>query len=95
MVPALYDVVVNIDLSNHARRRLREKGLTVADVRNVLQDRNPAHPSPKKRTERGRAISGERVNVVYTEIKAEEFRIVSVITPDRRERRSAYDEIRV
>lgn len=75
---------MNIDLSKHARRRLRDKDLTVADVRNVLQGRGPAHPSAKKRTEKGRAISGERVNVVYTEAKAGKFRIVSVVTPDRR-----------
>ena len=75
---------MNIDLSNHARRRLRDKGLTVTDVRNVLQGRGPSHPSPKKRKAWGRAISGERIDVVYTEAKAEEFRIVSVVTPDRR-----------
>ncbi len=75
---------MKIDLSGHARRRLRGKGLTVADVRNVLQDRGPSHPSAKKRTALGRATSGERINVVYTEAKAGEFRIVSVVTPDRR-----------
>lgn len=75
---------MKIDLSDHARRRLRDKGLTVADVRNVLQGRGPSHPSAKKRTEKGRAISGERIDVVYTEAKAGEFRIVSVVTPDRR-----------
>jgi hypothetical protein len=32
--------------------------------------------------EKGRALSGERINVVYTEAKAGEFRIVSVITPE-------------
>jgi hypothetical protein len=67
------------------RRRLREKGLTVADVRNVLRGRGPAHPSAKKRTHKGRALSGERINVVVnTEAKAGQFRIVSVITPDRK-----------
>lgn len=75
---------MKIDLSNHARRRLREKGLTVVDVRSVLQSRGPSHPSSKKRMEKGRAISGERINVVYTEAKVGEFRIVSVVTPDRR-----------
>lgn len=75
---------MKIDLSNHARRRLRDKGLTVADVRNVLRGRGPSHPSAKKRTEKGRAISGERIDVVYTEVKAGRFRIVSVVTPDRR-----------
>lgn len=80
----LYHGVVRINLSNHARKRLREKGLTVADVRNVLQGRGASHPSPRKRTEKGRALSGERINVVYTEAKAGEFRIVSVVTPDRR-----------
>lgn len=86
-VPALlyvYDGVVKIDLSNHARRRLREKNLTVEDLRNVLANHARAHPSPRKRMEKGRTISGERINVVYTEVKADEFRIVSVITPDRR-----------
>jgi uncharacterized DUF497 family protein len=75
---------VKVYLSMHARRRLRQKGLTVADVRNVLQGRGSAHPSDKKRTEKGRAVSGERINVVYTEAKAGQFRIVSVITPDRK-----------
>ena len=76
--------VVKIRLSQHARLRLREKGLTVADVRNVLQGRARTHTSPKKRTEKGRTPSGERINVVYTEAKAGEFRIVSVVTPDRK-----------
>jgi hypothetical protein len=75
---------VKVYLSKHARKRLRERGLTVADVRNVLQGRGPAHPSAKKRTQKGRAVSGERINVVYTEAKAGQFRIVSVITPDRK-----------
>lgn len=75
---------MKISLTAHARLRLREKGLTVADVRNVLQGRGSAHPSARKRTEKGRAASGERINVVYTEEKAEVFRIVSVITPDRK-----------
>jgi hypothetical protein len=75
---------MKISLSRHGRRRLRDKGFTVADVRNVLQGRGPSHPSAKKRTEKGRAISGERVNVVYTEAKAGDFRIVSVVTPDRK-----------
>ena len=76
---------MRITLSRHARQRLWEKGLTRADVRNVLENRAAAtHPSQKKRTEQGRALSGERIHVVYTEVKAGEFRIVSVITPDRK-----------
>ncbi len=75
---------MRIDLSDHARKRLRQRGLTVADVRNVLRGRAPTHPSPKKRTQQGRALSGERINVVYTEAKAGNFRIVSVVTPDRK-----------
>jgi hypothetical protein len=50
----------------------------------VLQNRSPTHPSRKKRPELGRALNGERVKVVYTEHKAQEFRIVSVVTPDRK-----------
>ena len=75
---------MKIDLTDHARKRLRQRGLTVADVRNVLWGRAPTHPSPKKRTEKGRALSGERIDVVYTEAKAGNFRIVSVVTPDRK-----------
>ncbi len=75
---------MEIDLSNHARRRLREKGLTKADVENVLRRRPHSHPSAKKRTEKGRALTGERIDVVYTEKKAGKFRIVSVVTPDRK-----------
>jgi hypothetical protein len=75
---------MRVSLSQHARLRLREKNLTVADVRNVLQGRGSAHPSKKKRTEKGRTLNGERINVVYTEARAGQFRIVSVITPDRR-----------
>jgi hypothetical protein len=81
-----YHGSVNINLSEHARRRLREKGLTVLPTRpqRALQDRGPAHPSAKKRTQKGRALSGEIINVVvYTEAKAGDFRIVSVITPER------------
>ena len=51
-------------------------------AKRALQGRGPAHPSAKKRMEKGRALSGERINVVYTEAKAGEFRIVSVITPE-------------
>jgi uncharacterized protein DUF4258 len=75
---------MRITLSRHARQRLWEKGLTRADVRNVLENRAATHPSQKKRTEKGRALSGERIHGVYTEAKAGEFRIVSVVTPDRR-----------
>ncbi len=75
---------MEIDLSNHARRRLREKGLTKADVENVLRRRPRSYPSAKKRTEKGRALSGERIDVVYTEKKAGKFCIVSVVTPDRK-----------
>jgi hypothetical protein len=80
----LYHADMRITLSYHARQRLWEKGLTRADVRNVLEKRAATHPSQKKRTEKGRALSGERIHVVYTEANAGEFRIVSVVTPDRR-----------
>lgn len=75
---------MRVSLSQHARLRLREKNLTLGDVRKVLQERGSVHPSKKKRIEKGRALSGERINVVYTEARAGEFRIVSVVTPDRR-----------
>jgi hypothetical protein len=52
-------------------------------AKRALLGRGPAHPSAKKRMEKGRALSGERINVVvYTEAKAGDFRIVSVITPE-------------
>ena len=76
---------MKIELTHHARKRLREQRLTIDDVRNVLKSRGgQSYPSKKKRVQGGRALSGEKVNVVYTEEKAGEFRIVSVVTPDRR-----------
>jgi hypothetical protein len=50
----------------------------VADIRNVLNGRPPMHPSPNKRVHTGRALDGRRLEVMYTEAKAGEVRIVSV-----------------
>jgi hypothetical protein len=76
---------VRITYTHHAQRRMRERAVSAADVRRVLANRPPqrSFPSPRKRSERGRASSGALLEVVYTEEKAGEFRIVTVITPDR------------
>jgi hypothetical protein len=50
----------------------------VADIRNVLNSRPQMHPSPNKRVHTGRALDGRRLEVMYTEAKAGEVRIVSV-----------------
>jgi hypothetical protein len=63
----------------HGSRRMHERGVTVADIRNVLNGRPPMHPSPNKRVHTGRALDGRRLEVMYTEAKAGEVRIVSVV----------------
>ena len=62
----------------HGSRRMHERRVTVADIRNVLGNRRPMHPSPSKRVHTGRALDGRRLEVMYTEAKAGEVRIVSV-----------------
>ena len=53
----------------------------MADIRNVLNGRPPMHPSPNKRVQMGRTLDGRRLEVMYTEAKAGEVRVVSVVTP--------------
>jgi hypothetical protein len=65
----------------HGHRRMRERRVTVADIRNVLNGRPPMHPSPNKRVHTGRALDGRRIEVMYTEAKAGEVRVVSVVVP--------------
>ena len=62
----------------HGHRRMRERRVTVADIRNVLNGRTQMHPSPNKRVHTGRTLDGRRLEVIYTEAKAGEVRIVSV-----------------
>jgi uncharacterized DUF497 family protein len=57
---------------------MRERSVTVADIRNVLNSRTQMHFSPNKRVHTGRALDGQRLEVMYTEAKAGEVRIVSV-----------------
>jgi hypothetical protein len=65
----------------HGHRRMRERRVTVADIRKVLNGRPPMHPSPNKRVQTGWALDGRRLEVMYTEAKAGEVRVVSVVTP--------------
>jgi len=65
----------------HGHRRMRERGVTVADIRNVLNSRPPMHASPNKRVHTELALDGRRLEVTYTEAKAGEVRIVSVAAP--------------
>jgi hypothetical protein len=50
----------------------------VADIRNFLNSHPQMHPSPNKRVHTGRALDGRKLEVMYTEAKAGEVRIVSV-----------------
>ena len=77
-VPALYHDVMKITPTAHGHRRMHERRVTVADIRNVLGSRPQMHPSPNKRVHTGRALDGRRLEVMYTEAKAGEVRIVSV-----------------
>ena len=72
---------MKITPTRHGHRRLRERCVTVADIRKVLGGRPPMHPSPNKRVHTGRSLDGRRLEVMYTEAKAGEVRIVSVVTP--------------
>ena len=80
-VPALYHDVMKITPTPHGHRRMHERCVTVADIRNVLNGRHPMHPSPNKRVHTGRALDGRRLKVMYTEAKAGEVLIVSVAPP--------------
>lgn len=62
----------------HTRSRMHERSVTVADIRNILNSRPPMHFGPNKRVHTGRALDGRRLEVMYTEAKAGEVRIVSV-----------------
>ena len=77
-MPAPYHEAMKITPTPHAHRRMRERSVTVADIRNVLNGRPPMHPSPNKRVQMGRTLDGRRLEVMYTEAKAGEVRIVSV-----------------
>jgi len=74
----LYHDVMKITPTPHGHRRMHERRVTVADIRNVLRGRPPMHFSPNKRVHTGRALDGRRLEVMYTEAKAGEIRIVSV-----------------
>jgi hypothetical protein len=73
--------VMKITPTPHGHRRMHERRVTVADIRNVLRGRPPMHFSPNKRVHTGRALDGRRLEVMYTEAKAGEIRIVSVAAP--------------
>jgi hypothetical protein len=62
----------------HGHRRMHERRVTVADTRNVLGGRYPMHFSPHKRVHTGWALDGRRLEVMYTEVKVGEVRIVTV-----------------
>lgn len=72
---------MRITYTRHAQKRMRERAISGADVRNVLSSRAPTHPSPKKREQWGRTVAGAPLKVVYTEARSGEFRIVTVIKP--------------
>jgi hypothetical protein len=77
-VPALYHDAMKITPTPHGHRRMHERRVTVADIRYVLNGRPQMHFSPNKRVHTGRALDGRRLEVMYTEAKAGEVRIVSV-----------------
>ena len=61
----------------------------MAEIRNVLGGRPQMHPSPNKRVHTGRTLDGRKLEVMYTEAKAGEVRIVSgPRRPDRQEGRT-------
>lgn len=73
---------MEITFSGHARRRMRERNVSREDIETVLSGHSE-HPSPRKRTRRGRSLGGRRLEVVYTEATAGQFHIVTVKVLDR------------
>ena len=65
----------------HGHMRMHERRVTVADIRNVLNSRPQMKFSPNKRVQMGRTLDGRRLEVMYTEAKAGEVHVVSVVTP--------------
>ncbi len=51
---------MRITLSSHARKRMRERNVSREDIEHVLSGRATTHPSPRKRTFRGRSLGGAR-----------------------------------
>lgn len=74
---------MRITLSGHARKRMRERNVSVADIRHVMSGRGHQHPSAKKRTQSGRSPAGVRLEVVYTEPTTLHFHVVTVKLLDR------------
>lgn len=68
---------MRITLRGRARRRMRERNVSLEDIEHLLSDRGSAHPSPK-RTQRGRSLGGVQLEVVYTEVQSEQLHIVTV-----------------
>jgi len=79
--PGPYHDAMKITPTPHGRMRMHERRVTVADIRNVLNGRPQMHFSPNKRVQTGRTLDGRRLEVMYTEAKAGEVRIVSVRAP--------------
>lgn len=69
---------MQITYSAHARKRMRERNISESDIYHLLPSRSREHPSPRKRTLRGRTLGGTLVEVVYTEARAGQFHIVTV-----------------
>jgi hypothetical protein len=69
---------MRVSLSGHARKRMGERNVSREDIEHILAGRERSHPSPKKRTFRGRTLGGVSVEVVYTEARASEFHIITV-----------------
>lgn len=74
---------MRITLSGHARKRMRERNVSVADVRHVMSGRGRQHPSARKHTQSGRSPAGARLEVVYTEPTTLHFHVVTVKLLDR------------
>ncbi len=74
---------MQVTLSGHARKRMRERNISREEIEHVLSGRGQEHPSPKKRTLQGRAPDGRRLEVVYTEARPGHFHVVTIKTLGR------------
>lgn len=74
---------MRVTFSGHARGRMEERRVSREDIEHALASRGREHPSPKKRTHRGRDRGGRRLEVVYTEVRSGHFHIVTIKTLGR------------
>jgi hypothetical protein len=61
---------------------MRARSITASDVRRVLEQQAPTHPTKRPRGVFGRDISGRRIKVVYVQPERGVFRVITAVVVD-------------